>query len=250
MTSAIAAALGSWQIRGSLEGRIDPSVYAENWNFGKWLVAENIVGKWLSTELFVYVGAAVVGRASAAILSAVNTIFGPTRVLACAINAVLPIHFARSQAAGGRAALHAQLKAVSLLAVLLLGGFCLLLAIFADPLMRVFYGEKYAGNASLVVLYATDYCFWYMTMTISAALCARRLTRLMFMNRLCVSLIAIPVGYYLILTLGIYGVALSMIANSLAMCLLTWCLTIGIMREGVPQLCRPTRTTTTAPGCP
>ncbi len=36
-TSAIAAALGGWQIRGSLAGRIDPSVCAENWHFGKWL---------------------------------------------------------------------------------------------------------------------------------------------------------------------------------------------------------------------
>ena len=164
---------------------------------------------------------------------------------------MLPIHFARSQAAGGRAALHAQLRAVSLLALLLLGGFCLLLAIFADPLMRVFYGEKYAGNASLVVLYATDYCFWYMTMTISAALCARRLTRLVFMNRLCVSLIATPVGCYLILTLGIHGVALSMVANSLAMCLLTWRAYCRDHAGGSSQLCRPrTRTTAAAPGCP
>ncbi len=42
------------------------------------------------------------------------------------------------------------------------------------------------------------------------------------MNRLCVSLIATPVGYFLILTLGIHGVVLSMIATSLATCLLSW----------------------------
>ncbi len=105
-TSAIAAALGCWQIHGSLAGRIDPSVYAENWHFGKWLAANEVVGAWLANGIFVYLCAAVVGRASAAILSAVNTLFGPTRVLAFAINAVLPIHFARLQAAGGRAALH------------------------------------------------------------------------------------------------------------------------------------------------
>ncbi len=103
----------------------------------------------------------------------------------------------------------------------MLGGFCLLIAIFAEPLMRVLYGEKYAGNALLVALCATDYCVWYGTMIITAALCVRRLTRLVFMNRLCVSLIAIPVSYYLILTLGIHGAVLSMIATSLAMCLLT-----------------------------
>ena len=88
--------------------------------------------------------------------------------------------------------------------------------------MRLIYGEKYAGNALLVALYATCTCFWYVTMIITAALCARRLTRLVFINRLCVSPIATPVGYYLILTLGIHGVVLSMIATSLATCLLSW----------------------------
>ena len=235
-TSAIAAVLGGWQIRSSLAGRIDPSVCAENWHFGKWLAANEVVGTWLSSDIFVYLGAAVLGRATAAILQAVHTIFGLTRVLAYAINAVLPIHFARSQAAGGRAALHAQLKAASLLAVPLLGGYCLLVAIFAEPLMRLLYGEKYAGNALLVALYATCTCFWYVTIIITAALCARRLTRLVFINHLCVSPIAIPVGYYLILTLGIHGVVLSMIATSLVSCLLSWRLPVGSGGREFPRL--------------
>ena len=249
-TSAIAAALGGWQIRGSLAGRIDPSVCAENWHFGKWLAADEVVGTWLSSWFFVYLGAAVFGRAVAAILGAVHTIFGPTRVLGYAINAVLPMHFARSQAAGGRAALYAQLKAASLLAVPLLGGYCLLAAIFAEPLMRLLYGEKYAGNALLVALYATCTCFSYVTMIITAALCARRLTRLMFMNRLCVSLIATPVGCFLILTLGIHGVVLSMIATTLATCLLSWRAYRRDLAGGSHPGCRPTRTTAAAPGCP
>ena len=186
----------------------------------------------------------------AAILGAVHTIFGPARVLGYAINAVLPMHFARSQAAGGRAALYAQLKAASLLAVPLLGGYCLLAAIFAEPLMRLLYGEKYAGNALLVALYATCTCFSYVTMIITAALCARRSTRLMFMNRLCVSLIATPVGCFLILTLGIHGVVLSMIATTLATCLLSWRAYRRDLAGGSHPGCRPTRTTAAAPGCP
>ena len=139
---------------------------------------------------------------------------------------------------------------MSLLAVPLLGGYCLLVAIFAEPLMRLLYGEKYAGNASLVALYATCTCFWYVTVIITAALWARRLTRLVFMNRLCVSLIAIPVGYYLILTLGIHGVVLSMIATSLATCLLSsHALLVGSGGGSSPG-CRPMRTTAAEPGRP
>ena len=249
-TSAIAATLGGWQIRGSLAGRIDPSVCAENWHFGKWLAAEDVVGTWLSSWFFVYLGAAVFGRAAAAILGAVHTIFGPARVLAYAMTAVLPIHFARSQAVGGRAALYAQLKVAFLLAVPLLGGYCLLVAIFAEPLMRLVYGEKYAGNASLVALYAICTCSWNVTMIIIAALSVRRLTRLVFMNRLCVGLIATPVGCFLILTLGIHGVVLSMIATSLATCLLSWRAYRRDLAGGSSPDYRPTRTTAAAPDCP
>ena len=168
-TSAIAAALGGWQIRGSLAGRIDPSVWAENWHFGKWLVANEVVGWWLTSYLFVYLGAAMLGRAVAAILQAIQTIFGPC-VLAYAINAVLPsISLARRPRAAGPCS-HVQLKAASLLAVPLLGGYCLLVAIFAEPLMRLVYGEKYAGTASLVALYATRSCLWFVTMIITSRL--------------------------------------------------------------------------------
>ena len=63
----------------------------------------------------------------------------------------------------------------------------------------------------------------------------------MFMNRLCVGLIAIPVGYYLILTLGIHGIVLSMIATSLAMCLLSWRVYRRDLAGGSSPGCRPTR---------
>ena len=74
-------------------------------------------------------------------------------------------------------------------------------------------------------------------MIITAALCARRLTRLVFMNRLCVSLIATPVGYFLILTLGIHGVVLSMDRHLVGhVPPLPGAPTGGIWREGVPQV--------------
>ena len=154
----------------------------------------------------------------------------------------------RPRAAGPR--LHAQFKAASLLAVPLLGGYCLLIAIFAEPLMWLLYGEKYAGNALLVALYAIYLCFGYVTMIITAALCARRLTRLVFMNRLCVILIATPVGYFLILTLGIHGVVLCWIVTSLATCLLSWRVYRRDLAGGSSPDYRPTRTTAAAPDCP
>ena len=63
----------------------------------------------------------------------------------------------------------------------------------------------------------------------------------MFMNLLCVGLIAIPVGYYLILTLGIHGTVLSMIATSLATCLLSWRVYRRDLAGGSSPGCRPTR---------
>ena len=81
-TSAIAAALGGWQIRGSLAGRIDPSVSRRTGISGNGSSPTRSLARG-SSYLFVYLGAAMLGRAVAAILQAIQTIFGPARARLC-----------------------------------------------------------------------------------------------------------------------------------------------------------------------
>ena len=216
-TSAVAAIVGGWQIRGSLCRRVDPAAFRENWHYGKWLTASAFVGHWLSAEAFTYMAAAMLGVAAAGILRAVNLVFGPTRVLYYVFLTMLPIRFSRTLAEDGAPALRAQLRKVHLVAIPTIGGYCLLVAVFAEPLLRLFFGDKYAGNGSVLMLYAALTFFVFMSMIVTAALLANRQTRHVFLSQLLAGVLAIPVGATLIYAVGVRGAVLGMIANNLAL---------------------------------
>ena len=215
---ALAAALGCWQMHDNFTGTFDPAVVRENWHFGKWLAGGDIVGQWLSIQLFVYLAAVILGAAAAGVLKAIHTIFGPTRVLAYVFDILLPIKFSRTLDAGGKAALHMQLIPAFLVAVPLLGGYCLLAAVLSGPLLRLLYGDKYVGYTAVLVLYAVSTFFSYVVMIISAALQAQRLTHFVFTSRLFATLITAPVGMFLIRALGVQGAVLGMILTSFVLC--------------------------------
>jgi O-antigen/teichoic acid export membrane protein/thymidylate kinase len=222
VTSAIAAVLGVWQIRGSLTRRIDPTVFRENWHFGKWIAGGDIVGQWLSTQMFVYLAAALIGAAAAGVLRAVHTIFGPTRVLAYLFVTVLPIGFAKTLAAQGKQVLHTKLKLAAATALPILGGYCLLVALLAGHLLKWLYRNRYDGNASVLSLYALATFMSYVAMLIAAALRAKRMTRSLFIGQLYASLIAIPIGWITIHALGTIGAVLGMTVTYLALSFLFW----------------------------
>lgn len=221
-TSTLGAMLGLWQIRSSLCRHIDRRDFRENWHFGKWVAGGEIVGHWLSAQLFVYLSAAILGAAAAGILRAVHTIFGPSRVLADVFCTVLPIRFARILAGGGTEALHKQLRWSYLLAVPLLGGYCLLVVVLARPLLELLYGPKYLGESHVLMLYSASAFVSYMTMLVAAALRARRQTRQVFMSQLYASAIAIPIGWVLMRMVGVEGTVLGMIVTYVAMSFLLW----------------------------
>ncbi len=221
-TSALAAALGGWQVRRSFAPRLNRSALVENWHFGKWLAGAELVGHWLSTQMFVYLAAAVLGVAAAGILRAIHTTFGPARVLIYALNTVLPIRFTRDLAIGGKAGLRAGLRTTALLVLPPLGGFCALVALWPGALLGLLYGDRYAGGATVLALYSGAMFLSYVATIVSATLLAQRRSRTVFNNRLQASLIALPVGWLLIGVLGVHGAVLGMGAMYVALVLLSW----------------------------
>ena len=133
VTSALAAAFGAWQIRESLRGRVDWSLIRENWAFGKWLVGVHLVGHWLSNEAYFFLCGFLVDAASAGVLRASQTIFGPIRVLAYVLSSLLPTHLSRTLSERGDRALDVALTRTFRYVIPLLGGYCLLVALCAGP---------------------------------------------------------------------------------------------------------------------
>jgi len=214
-TSALAAAMGAWQLRGSLSRAWELSCIRENWHFGKWLVGGELIGVWLSGQLFIWIAASMLGAGAVGAIRAVHTVFGPTRILSYVFESLLPVRFARAVATGGREALRADLaRAVKILVPLLLA-FCLVVGIFARPVLGLLYGDKYVEYAPLLALNGVSYCFGYAAMIYAAALRAARLTDREFVGRLSAALVATPLGYALIGAFGLYGVVFGVMINTL-----------------------------------
>ncbi|MGE5667067.1 MAG: lipopolysaccharide biosynthesis protein, partial [Betaproteobacteria bacterium] len=213
-TSASAAALGAWQLRGSLSGPVDLKIIRANWHFGKWLAGSNLVGDLLYNQVFVYMAAAASGVTAAGIVKAVTTVFGPLRVLIAALNMALPVHFARVLAAEGTDGLYQKIKQVYGAALPLLGGYCLIAGAFAGSLLRLFYGSRYADQSAVLRLYAACTLISSVGLISCNALKARGFSRHYFTSHLAVGLVTLPVSWALIAKWGVEGAVLGMMVAS------------------------------------
>lgn len=219
-TSAVGAAFGLFSIRKGLGGKVDLALIRENWHLGKWIAGGELVGHWLSAQLFVYMAAWIVGAAAAGVMRVVHTIFGPARILAEVLYTLCMIRFSRVFSAKGRAALHSQLVLTCLIAVPPLAGYCVAVAVFARPILHLLYGGKFDDSADVLRLYAVAMFLSYMMFILSAAMRAKRKTREVFRAQLAASAVALPVGWGLIQWVGVHGIVWGMIATYVGMIVL------------------------------
>jgi O-antigen/teichoic acid export membrane protein len=214
-TSALAAGLGGWQLRDSLRRHVDRAAIRENWHFGKWLAGAEIL-EWLSSaQMYQYLTAILLGPAATGLLKGAQIVLGPTRMLALALDTVLPTRLAQTLAQSGKQALHAQLKATLLFVVPPIAGYCLLVAVFAGPVLRLLYGDRYAGAAGVLRLYTVHAILAYLLQFLCAGLKAKRLSRAVFRSYVYSSLVAGLLGWWFIKALGTEGALVGMILTCL-----------------------------------
>ncbi len=213
VASALAALVGLWQVRRSLDWQFDANVTKENWHFGKWLAGGYIVGNWFSSQLLIYIAAALLGTWAAGILRAIHTIFGPMRILAQAFSTTLPIRLASTLEHRGPLAFRHDVAAAFLIAMPLLGVYCLLVGLLSGHILTFTFGEKYAGYEYVLMLSAASAFVGYLCIILAATLRATRRTRQIFMCELCATCAVVPLSALLIPLLGIYGVVLGMMST-------------------------------------
>ena len=215
-SSAVAAFIGALQLRGSLSRHMDFAYVRENWHFGKWLTGGELMGWCSSLHMQVWWAALLLGAVASADLRAAMILFGPARVISFFLSTVLPTRFARTLHHRGTDALHARVKRVYLGLIPTVGVYCLLLALFPGPVLKLMYGEQYVGGAAVTVLmlYALSSFLNYMQMVLAAALTASRQTQYIFAGSLCGCIVALVMSPVLIKTFGANGAILSMIATT------------------------------------
>jgi O-antigen/teichoic acid export membrane protein len=222
ITATLGAAVGAWQLRRSVAWSLDRNDLAQVWQFGRWLLGAEIVGNWIATQAHLFISAAVLGPAAAGILRAAQVLFGPLRIIAYSLGALLPISFARTLGQDGPAGLDAALRRAYQFVVPLLAGYCLLVAVLAGPLLNLAYGPAYADQTTVLVLASGYYFASYLTVVMQAALRAKQLTRAIFVNDACTSLVAVPLAWICSSALGVEGSVLGMILTAVLASVLLW----------------------------
>jgi O-antigen/teichoic acid export membrane protein len=211
---ALALAFGAFQIRSSIGGTLDPSAWRENWRFGRWVAAAD-AARWTSTEVYLYIAAALLGTAAAGAIRAAQVLVGPLRVVVMFLYGVLPVRFARTLSTAGRERLHHRVRTAYAITIPVLIAFCVPVALLATPLLRVAFGEQYANAGLLLSLAAVHYSLSCLKPIVAALLQAERLTRPLFMAQLYASAIALPFGWILVMRFGAEGAVVGMIVTAI-----------------------------------
>lgn len=207
---AIGAVVVGWQLRRSLTGRLDTTSLRASWHFGKWLgVAE--LGQWFSTHFYVYLSAAVLGSAASAALKAGQTLLGPISAFLTFVTSYLPVLFARELAASGTLAGKVRRSLATILPVVV--PYCLLVSVFAEPVLERVYGAEYGQYADVVQLFAFYYVLLAFSTVTVAALSARHLTRDVFRGQAAAAMLSLAVGWALLRELGPAGGVVGMILS-------------------------------------
>jgi O-antigen/teichoic acid export membrane protein/thymidylate kinase len=216
VTSLLAALVGIWQLRHSLTRDLLPGAMAENWKFGKWLAGAEFLG-WLSSiHMYLYISAIILGTAAAGDLRAAQIMFGPMRVLSFALGTMLPIYFAKQLAGNLNKSLNKELTKVFAVVIPVAGGYCMLMALFAMPILKLVL-PKYSTDAWILILYSMCAFLSYMQMVMAAALTAQHKTRAVFVGNLLGGAVALIISLPLIKFIGLPGAVMAMIAGTFVM---------------------------------
>jgi O-antigen/teichoic acid export membrane protein len=210
-TTVVAAGWGAWQIHGSLRRTFDWGVLGENWSFGKWIAAGR-VSFWLSSYVYLYLAAVILGPDASGILKASQIILGPLNVLLLFLDVVMPIRFSRALVDGNGQLRDAVKKAYVVTAPPVLA-YCLVAAILATPILTHLYGAKYEEYGEVVVLYSAYYVLSYGAQILASALYAQGNTRSVFVAQAAAAIPALGIGWLLMAEIGVAGATVGLLIS-------------------------------------
>ena len=211
-TSFLGVLIGFGQVRSSFTRTFDRADLVPHWQFGKWLAAAAI-GFWISTYVYFYLAAILLGADASGELKASQLVLGPLNVLLLFLATVLPIRLSRTLAIAGETAFRAQLRRTLVVTAPVIGIYCLLASIFATPLLKLLYGGRYSHAQVLVVLFAAYYFLGYLGQIAASALNARQNTRPIFLANFAGAASAILLGWFFIAAFGVDGAAVGMVVS-------------------------------------
>jgi O-antigen/teichoic acid export membrane protein len=225
VTSLLGAILGAWQVRAYLGGRPAWTAFrttaTSNWNFGKWLLGGHIA-TWMSGRLYPILAAGMISVATTGAMKAVQTILGPMNVLVFALDPLLGPMAARRHAAGGVPALRAYIGKIQWFMLLTVGLYCLLVSIFARPILDLVYADQYTDYAWLLVVMAINYTFIALRGPMALALTVLGETSSVFRIHLLSCVVNLTLGIAVVYVFRLPCIGIGILINGIVLQAITW----------------------------
>lgn len=186
-----------------------------NWSFGKWVFASGLLWA-LSMNLYPWILAAFHGTASTGVWAACIGVTAIANPILLGMQNLLGPRIAHSYAEGGAIVLRRYVIKAGVLFTLLIAPFCILLLIFGNHLLMLFYGTKYTGNGLVVSILAFNLLVSAVAFSFSRALFAMERADVDFYVNFMTLFVLLTLGLWLVKAFGPLGVACSLLAGNTA----------------------------------
>lgn len=217
----IAAFFGCVQCRDFLTGRIFAfkSVMKGNWNQGRWLLGSNLA-LWISSQSGLFITAFFLGPVGPAVLKASQNIVAPTHIILQSLENLIPSPASRKLATKGRLAFQRFLNKATKVVLTLVIPYLLLVSLYPEWLLKLFYHDQYKRYGIIVVLIAVRYIFASSNMVNMIGLRVLRKSKDIFHAYLYAGILTIIVSIPLVKYFGIIGGAIGALLSSITVFLL------------------------------
>jgi O-antigen/teichoic acid export membrane protein len=215
--------LGLWQGRAYWTRDLPPAreLLVRDLKFGRW-VTGGTVASWTTLELYPVLAAWITSFASAGAYRAIQNLVAPVHMLLRATDTFLVPRTAKQFVEDGHESLHRSINLTYFFIGIPIVGLLVLVSIFAEPLLRLLYGETYVAYANGVPIMALFYFFWYLYWPLQVGFKAVRQTRPIFVANLLAILSMLTVGIGLIFRYDVYGTLAGQALNALIVAVVLW----------------------------
>ena len=212
VTSAAGALVGLVLLRATLSHRPLPGAISQNIVHGRWLLGAEL-GSFICMSGYPFVLAIAVGAEAVAVYAAATLILNPLNVIWFAAGTALPIRLSRARARDGDMAARRELRNVFAASMPVVGGYCLVVAIFGGWIMSTVFGPAYAGFGWVAVGTAAIRAFGFISHLLSIGLRSLQQTRPIFVGYAAAIPFSLVVGTLLTIRFGIAGALVAIFAS-------------------------------------
>ena len=212
ISSFVAAGIALFSVRPfKFSRRVVIKVVSQHWKFSRWLLASALL-QWTSGyNFFLAVAGIMLGAMEVGAIKAAQNIIGLANILFMAMENFVPGRAAKIFIGEGMVGLIKYLKKIAVGGGLATGVLAIVAIFFADTLMGLLYGEKYAIYSDLLQWFGVIYMLIFFSLPIGAGLRALEKTQSLFTSLLWMTGFSVLSVYPLIEWMGIYGVMLGII---------------------------------------